>query len=265
MIHKDDLQIRDPFILLENGIYYLFGTFSDDSFIGYTSDDLLYFDNRTVIFQNYPGFWAERAFWAPEVHKYHDKFYLLGTMYSKDKGRATQIFVSDTPLGKYTPLSKEGLTPKNWLSLDGTLYVEKDIPYLFFCHEWLQVQNGEIYVQKLSKDLKKTIGNPKLLFTAKDANWCVPIKEGGFVTDGPFVYYADGCYNMLWSSFSNKGYALGLAKANNILGPWKIEDNLIYNEDGGHGMAFIDKDGKRKIAIHSPNANGLERLKILAI
>jgi GH43 family beta-xylosidase len=263
VIHRDDLTVRDPFILLDNDIYYLYGTFSDSGFIGYTSKDLIYFDNKTVIFEKYDGFWAENSFWAPEVHKYNGKYYLFGTMYSKERGRATQIFVSDKPLGKYVPLSKEGITPKKWFSLDGTLYVDKKTPYIFFCHEWLQVTNGEIYIQELKKDLSDTIGEPKLLFTAKDASWVVPVKEGGFITDGPFVYFENKQYHMLWSSFSKNGYALAHATAFNIFGPWKQDDQLIYDNDGGHGMIFIDKEGQRRIAIHSPNSSGKERLKII--
>ena len=43
-------------------------------------------------------------------------------------------------------------------------------------------------------------------------------------------------------------------------GPWK-QLSPIFMEDGGHGMIFTDKAGKRRLALHQPNGGNLERAR----
>ena len=71
---------------------------------------------------------------------------------------------------------------------DGTLYVEDGVPYMIFCHEWSQVTDGEICIVRLSDDLKRTVGEPKILFKASQPIWASSKINGGFITDGPFLY-----------------------------------------------------------------------------
>lgn len=61
--------------------------------------------------------------------------------------RGTAILVADRPEGPYEPWSEGPVTPEDWLSLDGTLYVdEAGDPWMVFCHEWVQIQNGTVDV-----------------------------------------------------------------------------------------------------------------------
>lgn len=54
----------------------------------------------------------------------------------------------------FVPLSDGPVTPADWECLDGTLYVAADgTPYLVFCHEWLQVKDGEMCAMPLTPDL----------------------------------------------------------------------------------------------------------------
>jgi GH43 family beta-xylosidase len=80
-----DIHIRDPFILLENGKYYLYGTRFDGE-VGtfpqkaegtdvYVSDDLVSFSGPIPVFRRDKDFWGTHHFWAPEVHKYKNKYY----------------------------------------------------------------------------------------------------------------------------------------------------------------------------------------------
>ncbi len=67
------------------------------------------------------------------------------------------------------------------------------------------------------------------------------------MTDGPFLHRtASGALLMLWSSFSTKGYAMGIARSESgtVVGPWIQEKKPIWKEDGGHGMIFRAFDGK---------------------
>ena len=170
---REEINIRDPFVLTRNGQYYLYGTRGAtcwgpaDGFDVYVSRDLENWDGPFECFHNDGTFWADRNYWAPEVHEYHGKLYMLASFKREDLCRGTAILTADDPLGPFVPHSDGRVTPSNWECLDGTLYVSPDDkPYLVFAHEWVQVGDGEICAMPLSDDLSRAIGEPKLLFHA---------------------------------------------------------------------------------------------------
>lgn len=269
MIKKKDLYIRDPFIYNENGIYYLYASYqgkNDEypSFVVYKSKDLEEFSDPITLFKGNKNFWANQDFWAPELHKYKGKYYLFASCKGEHCCRGTQIFVSNQPDGTFECLTPYAITPKDWECLDGTLWVENGKPYLIFCHEWLQIGNGTICLQELSDDLKTTVGEPKTLFSAKDAKWPIPFQgKDNYVTDGPFIIQQKTGLEMIWSSYSKTGYAIGVCRSKSIQGPWIQEDEPIFSDDGGHAMVF-EKDGEKMITFHAPNTfDGNERLVLL--
>lgn len=271
MITCKDINIRDPFVLVHEGKYYLYGTRGHECWgkgTGldcYVSSDLENFEEPVEVFTPAPDFWADKNFWAPEVHFYEGAFYMFASFKTDGVCRGTQILKADSPLGPFKPHSDGPLTPRDWECLDGTLYIEKENdnqPYMVFCHEWVQITDGTVCAVPLSKDLKTTIGEPKVLFHASEAPWIVDIRGGNYVTDGPFIYRGDdGKITMLWSSFGKEGYTLALAhsETNTIAGPWKQEEKLLFEKDGGHGMLFKALDGRIMGSLHSPNVNLQER------
>lgn len=262
-----DLNIRDPYVLTDNGNYYLFCSKKDGTagFMCYKSKDLVNFEEPKIVFTRGENFWATKDFWAPEVHKYKGKYYLLASLKSETRPRGTQIFVSDTPDGNYVPLVENPITPNSWECLDGTLFIENNTPYLIFCRERLEIDDGEIYIMELTQNLKVPACEPICLFKASTAKWTVPITgDDKYVTDGPFIFKKDGLYNMFWSSFSQNGYALGHAVSDNLFRGWKQSASPIYDDDGGHAMLFEKFNGEKMVAFHSPNKpNGEERIQIV--
>lgn len=169
--------------------------------------------------------------------------------------------------GPFLPISAGPATPRDWSCLDGTFYVENGAPYMVFCHEWEQIQNGSICAVLLSGDLTRAVGKPVLLFHASDAPWVTPFLPGCYVTDGPFLYQGqNGRLFMLWSSFHNGSYAIGAAWSDHgVLGPWQQNDAPIFCGDGGHGMLFKTLEGQLTLAIHTPNATPAERAVFLPV
>ena len=271
MLKREDIRIRDPFILTdkENECYYMYGTINlvEDSLVAYPrfsvykSYDLEYFEEPKVIFDGERvGFWADSDYWAPEVHEYNGRYYLFGSCKAADKCRATEIFVSDTPDGEYVPVSKNNITPAGWECLDGTFYVEDERPYMIFSHEWVQVGDGEIWAVELSDDLSKTVAEPFMLFRASDNPSVSTLldREGCYVTDGPFLYREDGKLKMIWSSFYEGRYLVIEAESDSLRGEWH-HGGSRFDFDGGHAMIFNTLEGKRMIALHSPNKADFER------
>ncbi len=271
MLNREEIHIRDPFILTcpEEECYYMYGTTAlhndtvsaRNTFSVYKTKDLEHFSDPKVILDGGEiGFWADKDFWAPEVHGYKGKYYLFGSCKKDGRCRATQIFVCDLPDGKFLPISDKPITPADWECLDGTFYVEDNVPYMVFCHEWVQVGDGEIWAVKLADDLSRPVEEPFLLFRASDNPYVSPYngEEGKYVTDGPFLYREDGKLKMIWSSFNDGRYIVLEAESDSIRGKWKHYDSR-YNFDAGHTMLFKRLDGTRMISLHSPNLPGHER------
>lgn len=265
MLKRTEIAIRDPYILTApDGSMYLYGTTNGGSplgakscICGYKTDDLENYSDRVLLFEANDDFWANKDFWAAEVHFYKDKYYMFASFKADNRCRASQILVSDTPLGKFVPLTDSPITPMDWECLDATLYIEDGIPYTIFCKEWVQVRDGEMYAQRLSDDLKQPVGEPKYLFKASDAKWSKGFDNGvhkeNYVTDGPFIYkLKSGKLAMLWSTVGHEGYAMGVAYADSIMGEWTQHDEPLYKKDGGHGMVF-EYDNRLYMSLHSPN------------
>ena len=268
-INASDILIRDPFVILENGKYYLYGTTDMTGhgyetyrrFSVYCSDDLKTFEGPFVIFDaDKTDFWGEYNFWAPEVWKYKDKYYLIASFRSGTHSRAVDILVASSPMGPFEPFTPAPLTPENWECLDGTLYIEDNKPYLIFCHEWLQVCDGEICAVQLADDLSHPEGEPFLLFRASENTAVTDHRKGSVskVTDGPFAQNINGRIQMIWSSFIDGRYAILEAESDSLHGTWK-HSVVPIPFDGGHAMIFTDKKGDEYYAFHSPNRTPYER------
>lgn len=272
----NEINIRDPFILPHEGVYYLFGTRAAtcwgeaDGFDGYRSVDLSEWDGPFEVFHRPADFWADKNYWAPEVHFHNGHFYMFATFNSValDK-KGTMILIADAPLGPYRLHSEGKITPEEWNCLDGTFYLSRDrTPYMVFSHEWTDTGDGEICSIPLTADLRRPAGEPRCLFRASMGKpWVRGIKHRSrpdpvYVTDGPFLFRGDaGELLMLWSSFGESGYAEALARSDNgdITGNWSINPQPLFADDGGHGMIFDSFDGHRYLILHKPNETPLER------
>lgn len=259
----NEIHIRDPYVLKENGKYYLYGTEGENAwwgkaigFFAYVSDDMIDFERKCVFLPN-ENFWADENYWAPEVHKIDGKFYMFASFFKEGQLRRSQILVCDTPDGTFIPL-KEPLTPEHLQCLDATYFCDNGEKYAVFCHEWLQCKDGEMCLAKLNDNLE--ICSPiKVLFRASEAPWTEGFDGGNYVTDGPFIYKMNsGKLLMLWSSHSPTGYAMGMATADTMEGPWTHVEKPLISSDGGHGMIFKDND-KLFLTYHMPNETPLER------
>lgn len=262
-----EIHIRDPFILPDHGTYYLYGTRGPtcwgeaDGFDVYTSADLSDWSGPYPVFTRPDGFWADRNFWAPEVHVYHGRYFMLASFKSSCQCRGTQILAADSPMGPFSPHSDGPVTPGDWECLDGTLYVENGKPYMVFCHEWLQVKDGEMCAIPLRDDLRAAEGEPVVLFRASQPDWADRDAEN-YVTDGPFLHRTStGELLMFWSSSRGGVYCQTISRSSDgtLFGQWRHDPKLLIDCDGGHGMVFRTFDGRLLFTCHQPNQHPLER------
>ena len=271
--HKtEDFLVRDPYILVYDGLYYMYGTgLATTSGYGCrVSPDLENWSDPYNVFVSDASFDAAGDFWAPECHYYNGSFYLFASYRSKTTGyRGTSVFKASSPLGPFEEISDGHITPHDADHIDGTLYIDEEgTPWMAYVCEWTATEDGigRMAVAKLSDDLSHFVSEPKEVFSAHDARW-----NASAITDGPFIYKtSEGSLLMLWSTISHEGYCVGIARSSNgkINGDWSQELTRLYSKsffiskdnafDGGHPMLFNRNDGQLMLAIHSPNSSSGE-------
>lgn len=283
-IPTDSIYCRDPFIVADPGTktYYLYRSSTTEEGLGgveaFTSKDLKTWSGPERVFTVPEDNFITGTVWAPEVHHYKGAWYIFATLNTKRQWaetvpgwpaftyRGTQIFRSESPTGPFLPLGKELTTPKDFMALDGTLWVEEGVPYMVFCHEWVQVVDGSFELMPLKDDLSGPAGDPVTIFTASQAPWISAnsvwtdkdgSKRNAYVSDGNFVFRTkDGDLLILWSSFKNGKYCVAISRSasGKLAGPWTCDEEPIFEEDGGHPMVFKDFDGNLKLVFHQPNS-----------
>ena len=267
-----DIHIRDPYVLLHNGVYYMYGTRSAtcwgpaDGFDCYTSADLDEWNGPYEVFHRPDVFFADRSYWAPECYFHKEKFYMITTLGGEDRKKGVYVLTAENPLGPFVLISENPLTPPEWTCIDGSLFWdEENTPWLLFSHSFEDTPDGDMCAVMLSDDLSCRRSDPVVLFRAADVPWTTPIPfakaEFGmdgdvYFTDGPCVHrQSNGSLAMLWSSWSSHGYAVGLAYSTKgtMLGTWEHDADALFPENGGHGMLFRTKEGKLLYTLHYPN------------
>ncbi len=289
-----EIRIRDPYVLADEKTrtYYMYAQMGNRAGANsrqrgvevYTSKDLERWSGPEPVFVVPDNFWARRMVWAPEVHAYRGKFYLFVTFTGEEDWgrresgpamapRGSQILVAESPKGPFRPFHNGPHTPPDWMSLDGTLWVEDGVPWMIFCHEWVQVGDGTMELVRLEPNLSGVAGEPETLFRASEAAWVRNLSDAGgehsgYVTDGPFLYRTKaGKLLMIWSSFGEEEYAVGLAvsQTGKVQGPWEQVREPLFRANGGHGMIFRTFDGRLTLVLHQPNSSPDERARFFRL
>jgi beta-xylosidase len=278
------ITIRDECILPDAATktYYMVGP-GGRGVVEYTSKDLITWSGGTQIYTPPADVWGTiriNSIWAPEIHKYKDKYYLFLTFDTNTPlpeqnppgkpplsqrplvYRGSTTLVSDSITGPFKAMQDHSIPPKEMMTLDGTFWVEDGQPYMVFSREWVQCTVGEMWSIKLKDDLSTAIDKPTLLFKSSEAAWAKVQPEGGTVTDGPYLRTSkSGKLFLIWSSFDERGrYQVGISISDSgkLAGPWKHQPEALFPDDGGHPMLFETFDGKLMMVLHSPG-NGNTR------
>lgn len=296
----ESVRMRDPFLLEhEPGKFALYGTTDENLWGGpatgfdyYLSENLTDWTGPFLAFRPPAGFWSDTQYWAPEVHEYQGRWFMLATFGSSNterRMRGTAVLVADSPFGPFEPWSNGPVTPHELPCLDGTLFVDDDgqpwIVYSRGAEGWYGqpgTADSEMFARRLSADLREGIGEPIELFRSSSASWSKPLwfpdgveppEQLGLATDplftdGAFLVRAPGgALHMLWSAFGEAGYAMGVATSasGNILGPWTQTERPLWERNGGHGMIIRTSAGPTYLTLHYPNDTPNERLALLEV
>ena len=272
-IHQlDSLRWRDNCVLADpvSHTYIMVGP-AGRSVMSYKSRDLIHWEGPNIIYTAPDDVWGDiriNSIWAPELHYYNGKYYLFQTFDTSEPFaeqwrnwyrtgrvmRGSQVLWSDSPDGPFHTFAPHSTMPTDMMTIDGTLWVEDGVPYMVYCHEWVQVTDGAVGYVPLREDLSDLAGEPHNLFRASYVNstWGAPIPPdgSGYVTDGPYLYKGKaGKLYMIWTT--NNSCGIAISDSGKIAGPWRQQDKALY-VDGGHGMIFKTFEGKPMLVLHAP-------------
>lgn len=244
--------LADPFIMYENGYYYFFATgeAEDGRYISiYKSKDLGKWEFvRGAVTNGKEEDWNYKHFWAPEVMKIDNKFYLYYSASPKispeNSGNRVGVAVSDNIEGPYSDL---GVVVTN-ASIDGHPVRDKDgTLYMFYCTEWRNSKGfkaGQIYVDKMLSPTK-VADQPKQIISHH--NW----------QEGPFVLQRDNKYILTYScgAWADSTYHVRYAISDAMTGPYQEQQDTIIKSNKfvkgpGHHSLFKDKKGDDWMVYH---------------
>ena len=230
------------------------------------SRDLVNWEKVGYAFQTKPS-WAKTDFWAPEVVNDGGRILLYYTA-RRDEGpkkRGTLcvgVATAQRPEGPYAdagaPLVCQIQERGGVGSIDaGFVRDEAGAPYLVWKADGNDAEPDEptsIYAQRLSDDGTRLLGGRREILRNTEA-W------ERHVTEGSFIVRREGWFYHFYSGNACCGrscdYALGVARARKLLGPWeKYGKNPIVaaNRDWqcpGHGSIVETEDGRYFLLYHS--------------
>ena len=283
---RADLRVRDPYILAKNGKYYLYKAINieqPERVVVHISEDLENWSDEKTVYTFPEDSWKKEEIWAPEVHEYCGKFYIFLSIKGKNGLRGTEISVSDTPDGIFTPIADRPATPLDKSCIDGTLFVDNGgVPYIIYSRDWPDnyvaekgAYVGQICGQELSKDLTTPVGEPFLMFESDECPYSAKApafhKWDGkdvlrYGSDAPFINrLSDGRLFLTWSPIPGNNYVVLGAVADNIKGQWIHLEKPLFDDNGGHAMFFTAFNGQRKVCMHHPEVWMKERALILDV
>ena len=221
----EDIYVRDPFILLYEGTYYLYSKLSVDAreFVVYKSGNLTDWSEPETVFKPTEDFWGKYDFWAPREWESLD-----GTLYVDNNNEPHIVFCHEwEQIG-------DGTVCEMKLSEDLTRAVTK--PKVLWSASDFSGSVNAAHDNRLS-----------------------------LVTDGPFLFRSErGELLATWSTMGRDGYLVCLSRSSNgdIDGKWSVMQTPVYKKNGGHGLVFNKLNGKRCFVMHKPNIHPLERASI---
>ena len=235
----------DPFVLLYDGVYYLYSTNSEDGYRVFTSEDMGQWTDRGYCLRA-EDVKGDKGFWAPEILVRNGKFYMV---YIANEHLG--IAVADSPLGPFRQEEKKWLNEKN--EIDGHFFVDDDgTVYLYF----VRFERGNVlWVAKMNEDmLSYDESTAKFLFRAED-EWEL---RSASVVEGPFVLKHNGKYYLTYSANHTRSvdYAVGCAISDSPMGPFqKVAYNPILKKTDlvngtGHHSFTTSKNGKELVCVY---------------
>lgn len=214
---KNQLLLADPYVLEDDGWYYIYGTHSDNGIVVYRSRDMRQWSDlcgnaKECLALHKDDVWGEKWFWAPEVYKVGNKYIMT---YSAEEHIC--YAESDSPCGPFVQTHKGPYLPDE-KGIDSHIYFEGGKAYMF----WVRFDGPYgIWMAELTSDLHSLkMETARLILEPERGTW---EHVQAHVSEGPAIIKHKGKYYLTYScnDYQSRDYAVGLAVADNIYGPYE--------------------------------------------
>jgi len=267
------INLADPTIFHYKDTYYLYGTVeggANGGFLVYTSRDMKNWEGPKGAKNGYAlmkgDAFGDKGFWAPQVFKYNNKFYMAYTA-----NEHIAIAQSDSPLGPFTQQVKEPLAAPV-KQIDPFVFIDNDgKKYLY--HVRL-TEGNRLFVAEMTDDFSAIKPETlKEVLSAKEP-WENTAKAEWPVSEGPSILKHNGLYYLVYSAndFRNPDYAVGYAVSKSPVGPWqKYKGNPVLSRKDigingtGHGDFVRNSKGDLYYVFHTHQSNTTVGPRITAI
>ncbi len=269
------VKLGDPYVLYTNGTYYIYGTGSSTGFPAYKSTDLVHWQSLGQVYtRDSLKSFGIGSFWAPEVYKVKDKFYMFfSAQWRNNPTNELENFkigvaVADKPEGPFVDYSDKPVFDPGYPIIDANVFFDKDGRcYLYYsrcCYKhaveselatmaknkgWFnEIEESWVYGVELKLDFTGVIGEPVLLLKPpvsladKQAEWesrSVTSREvNRRWTEGSTTFRKGDTYYIMYSAnnFAGQNYAVGYGTSTSPLGPFtKASNNPILEKNVAKG------------------------------
>ncbi len=246
-----NLNMPDPFVLVEGDTYYIYGTTDRVGSNGvdcYSTQDFHTFTSYKNIYDFGSG-WVKGGIFAVEVYKINGKYYMYYSANDADSKRALNVAVSNSPTGLFTDYvgkdakgndinlkNNKWLTdPSNYSPLDQTLLIDDDGKLYLYYSVYHSGYEQYIVGMEMSDPVTYDMSTRKVLVRpGKDSpeqldseltliyDW--EIMRGFWVAEGPCVIKSpiNHKYYLTYSvnAYDEKAYTVCYAVSDSPLGDY---------------------------------------------
>jgi xylan 1,4-beta-xylosidase len=224
------------------------------------SRDLVNWELVGTVFRHPPA-WASGSFWAPEISQDGGRFFVYYAARKKNGPMCVAVATAAQPAGPYTDHGP--LICQDVGSIDPfPVPDENGHRYLLWKEDGNSVSKPTpIWAQALSADGTRLVGARRELIHNTQRWEKHPTLPYGDLVEGPSVVRRNGWFYLFYSGNFCCGrecnYALGVARARHLLGPWEKNpaNPILASNDTwkcpGHGTVIADGRGRYFLMYHA--------------
>ena len=262
--------VHDPVMAVENGVTYIYATgmgideLASTDGINYKAEGNVLKKVPTWTHDSVPEF--KYHVWAPDIIKYHGKWYMAYSCSSFGKNTSAIGLLSNKSLANKDGWKDEGCiiasrgARDNWNAIDPNFVIDdNDTPWLVFGSFWDGIQlvklNNTMHVAKGEKprtiarrfafntrEVPESEGGPKKLLPGNYS-----LNAGQNAIEAPFIFKHNGYYYLFVSwdyccMGAKSSYRVVVGRSRNIEGPYL--DNRGIDMLNGGGLPVIEGDKK---------------------
>jgi beta-xylosidase len=197
--------------------------------------------------------WAVSDYWAPEIHKVGTQWVAYFSARQSNGKLAIGAASASDPLGPYTALTAPLLASATVGLIDAHEITDGTTPYLVYKEDGNATGNPTpIKIRKLNGSGTAFASATTTTLITNDQSW------EGAVTEGPFIYPHKGEFFLFYSgnSYANASYAIGVARASTVTGPYTKAAGPIVVTGGawvgpGHNSVVDAPGGDTYVVYHA--------------